>query len=117
VGEAAGAEKIKDQGGPYVVEIKNGITWARWAIPVVTLVVGIGGYVFSVGEMKATYDQRFTRLEADVQQARSEFARKDVFESRLTMIEKAQERIEENEKEQARKLDEILMVERKRSRP
>jgi len=92
--------------------------WRKWgvAVSLAGLILAVGGYVFGAGRIDAAFDQRLTRMEADVQLMRTEYARRDVFEQRLTIIEKAQERIEKNEQQQAQKLDEILMEERKRPR-
>jgi len=103
-----------------MVDTKNdGLnSWRKWQIiaPLVTMVLVVGSYVFGAGRADSARDQRIARLESDMLEVHTEYTRREVLDVRLGTIEKAQARIEKNEEEQARKLDEILMTERKHAR-
>lgn len=92
----------------------GGIVWQRWHVflAIGSLLFTLTGIVVSVATADASKDARLTRVEYDVKQIQSDYARKDVIEQRLINIENTVKRIEEAEGRQSAKLDGILMQQR-----
>lgn len=95
----------------------NGKRMLQWILPATSVLVIICTWIFSAGKTDASIEQRVARVEYDIKTIHDEYARTDVINQRLVAIEKTQEKIEKNEEEQAKKLDEIIMEERRIRRP
>jgi hypothetical protein len=92
----------------------GGGVWQRWHVYVAlgSLVFTLLGFIARIVTADASIDTRLSRMEYDVKQVQSDYARKDVIEQRLLNIENTVKRIEESEGRQSLKLDNILMQQR-----
>lgn len=103
-------------------ETDGGEGWRKWQIymALAALMLTLGTVIFRAGISDARTETRITQLEVEQAQMRTEFARRDIVESKLADMEKQQGRIELLERQQAEKLDEILLshgISLKRSQP
>lgn len=95
-----------------------GMGWKRWQVYTTMLgLLALGvGTVWRAGGADASRELRLSRMEFDLQTMKADYARRDIVDQRLSTIEKTEDRIEKIEEDQANKLQELLLEERRNRR-